>query len=55
MVKRSATREAFDKPISKLDKNLKVISRCGIDIDSMRLMVLQADCFVTNTNSLLDE
>jgi len=42
MVKRSATREAFDKPISKLDKKLKVFSRCGIDIDSMRLMVLQA-------------
>jgi acyl-CoA dehydrogenase len=42
MVKRAATREAFGKPIAKLGKNLEVISRARIDIDAMRLMVLQA-------------
>lgn len=42
MVKRSATREAFGKPIAKLGKNLEVISRARIEIDAMRLMVLQA-------------
>jgi acyl-CoA dehydrogenase len=42
MVKRSATRVAFGKPIAKLGKNLEVISRARIEIDSMRLMVLQA-------------
>ncbi len=42
MVKRSATRVAFGKPIAKLGKNLEVISRARIDIDAMRLMVLQA-------------
>ncbi|MBT4521485.1 MAG: acyl-CoA dehydrogenase [Halieaceae bacterium] len=42
MVKRAATREAFGKPIVKLGKNLEVISRARIEIDAMRLMVLQA-------------
>lgn len=42
MVKRSATREAFGKPIAKLGKNLEVIARARIEIDAMRLMVLQA-------------
>ena len=42
MVKRSATREAFGKPIAKLGKNLEVISRARIEINAMRLAVLQA-------------
>jgi acyl-CoA dehydrogenase len=42
MVKRSATREAFGKPIAKLGKNLEVISRARIDINAMKLAVLQA-------------
>ena len=42
MVKRSGTRIAFGKPIAKLGKNLEVISRARIEIDAMRLMVLQA-------------
>jgi len=42
MIKRSATREAFGKPIAKLGKNLEVISRTRIEINAMRLSVLQA-------------
>ena len=42
MVKRSASRVAFGKPIAKLGKNLELISRARIDIDAMKLMVLQA-------------
>lgn len=42
MVKRAGTREAFGKPIAKLGKNLEVISRARIEIDAMRLYVLQA-------------
>ncbi|MDK1024857.1 MAG: acyl-CoA dehydrogenase family protein [Gammaproteobacteria bacterium] len=42
MVKRAGSRIAFGKPIAKLGKNLEVISRARIDIDSCRLMVLQA-------------
>jgi acyl-CoA dehydrogenase len=42
MVKRAGSREAFGKPILKLGKNLEVISRARIEIDAMRLMVLQA-------------
>ena len=42
MVKRSATREAFGKPIAKLGKNLEVISRARIEINAMKLAVLQA-------------
>ena len=42
MVKRSATRVAFGRPIAKLGKNLEVISRARIEINAMRLAVLQA-------------
>ena len=42
MVKRAGSREAFGKPIAKLGKNLEVISRARIEIDAMRLYVLQA-------------
>ena len=42
MVKRSATREAFGKQLVKLGKNLEVISRARIEINAMRLSVLQA-------------
>lgn len=42
MVKRAGSREAFGKSILKLGKNVEVISRARIDIDAMRLMVLQA-------------
>lgn len=42
MVKRASTRIAFGKPIAKLGKNLEVISRARIDINAMRLSVLQA-------------
>ncbi|MDE0989954.1 MAG: acyl-CoA dehydrogenase family protein [Pseudomonadales bacterium] len=42
MVKRSATREAFGKPIAKLGKNLEVIARARIEINGMKLSVLQA-------------
>lgn len=42
MVRRAASREAFGKPLIKLGKNLELVSRARIDIDAMRLMVLQA-------------
>ncbi len=42
MVKRAGSREAFGKTILKLGKNVEVISRARIDLDAMRLMVLQA-------------
>ena len=42
MVKRAGSREAFGKPIAKLGKNVEVISRARIEIDAMRLYVLQA-------------
>ncbi len=42
MIKRGMERVAFGKPIIKLGKNIEVISRARIDIDAMRLMVLQA-------------
>ncbi len=42
MVKRASTRIAFGKPIVRLGKNLEVISRARIDINAMRLSVLQA-------------
>ncbi|WP_373086552.1 acyl-CoA dehydrogenase family protein [Sneathiella sp.] len=42
MVKRAGSRKAFGKTILKLGKNLEVISRARIEIDAMRLMVLQA-------------
>jgi acyl-CoA dehydrogenase len=42
MVKRASTRVAFGKPIVKLGKNLEVVARARIEIDAMRLLVLQA-------------
>jgi acyl-CoA dehydrogenase len=42
MVQRSGTRVAFGKPIAKLGKNLEIIARARIEIDAMKLMVLQA-------------
>ncbi len=42
MVRRGATREAFGRPIIKLGKNLEVVSRARIEINAMRLAVLQA-------------
>ena len=42
MIKRASTREAFGKPIVKLGKNLEVVSRARIEINAMRLAVLQA-------------
>ena len=42
MVKRASTRVAFGKPIAKLGKNLEVISRARIEINAMKLAVLQA-------------
>jgi acyl-CoA dehydrogenase len=42
MVRRASTREAFGKAIVKLGKNLEVVARARIEIDSMRLLVLQA-------------
>ena len=42
MVKRAGSREAFGKPIAKLGGNLEIISRARIEINAMRLAVLQA-------------
>ncbi|MDF2367920.1 acyl-CoA dehydrogenase family protein, partial [Sneathiella sp.] len=42
MVKRAGSRTAFGKTILKLGKNLELIARARIEIDAMRLMVLQA-------------
>ncbi|HEY1751727.1 MAG TPA: acyl-CoA dehydrogenase family protein [Caulobacteraceae bacterium] len=42
MVKRASTRTAFGKPIIQLGKNLEVVARARIEIESMRLMVLKA-------------
>lgn len=42
MVKRGSTREAFGKPLIKLGKNLEVVSRARIEINAMKLAVLQA-------------
>ena len=42
MVKRGATRLAFNKPIIKLGKNLELVSRARIELNACRLMVLQA-------------
>ena len=41
MVRRGLSREAFGKPIAQLGKNIEVISRARIEIEAMRLMVLQ--------------
>ena len=42
MCKRGGTREAFGKPLAKLGGNLEKISRARIEINAMRLSVLQA-------------
>lgn len=42
MVKRAGSRTAFGQKIAKLGKNLEVISRARIEINAMRLAVLQA-------------
>ncbi|MCP5178434.1 MAG: acyl-CoA dehydrogenase family protein [Pseudomonadales bacterium] len=42
MVRRGATRVAFGKPLIRLGKNLEVVSRARIEINAMRLAVLQA-------------
>jgi acyl-CoA dehydrogenase len=42
MVKRGLSREAFGRPLARLGKNPEVISRARIDIEAMRLLVLQA-------------
>ena len=42
MCRRGVSREAFGKPIVQLGKNIEVISRARIEIESMRLMVLKA-------------
>ena len=42
MCKRGGTRVAFGKPLAKLGKNIEVISRARIEINAMRLAVLQA-------------
>ena len=40
MVKRGLTREAFGKRLSNLGKNIEMIAKARIEIESMRLMVL---------------
>ena len=42
MVRRGLSRKAFGKPIAQLGKNVEVISRARIEIEAMRLLVLQA-------------
>ena len=42
MVTRGLTREAFGRPIARLGGNTEIISKARIDIEAMRLMVLQA-------------
>ena len=42
MVKRAGSRVAFGKPIAKLGKNVELIARARIEINAMRLSVLQA-------------
>ncbi len=42
MVKRGLSREAFGRPLAKLGKNPEVIAKARIDIEAMRLLVLQA-------------
>jgi len=42
MARRGLYREAFGKPIARLGKNMEVLSRARIEIESMRLMVLRA-------------
>jgi acyl-CoA dehydrogenase len=42
MVNRGLNREAFGRPIARLGGNTEIISKARIDIEAMRLMVLQA-------------
>lgn len=42
MIKRGLSREAFGKPIIKLGGNFDIVAKARIDINSCRLMVLQA-------------
>jgi len=42
MSKRGLAREAFGRPLAKLGKNLEVIAKARIEIESMRMMVLKA-------------
>lgn len=42
MVRRGASREAFGRPLIKLGGNLEKVSRARIEINAMRLAVLQA-------------
>ncbi|MEM1248951.1 MAG: acyl-CoA dehydrogenase family protein [Acidobacteriota bacterium] len=42
MIHRASKRTAFGKPIIRLGKNLEVVSRARIEINAMRLAVLQA-------------
>lgn len=42
MCRRAGTRVAFGKPLARLGKNLEVIARARIEINGMRLAVLQA-------------
>jgi acyl-CoA dehydrogenase len=42
MIGRGMSREAFGRPLAKLGRNPETISRARIDIEAMRLMVLQA-------------
>ena len=42
MIKRGASRVAFGKPLIRLGKNLELVSRARIEINAMRLSVLQA-------------
>ena len=42
MVDRGLTREGFGKKLINLGKNMEIVSRARIDVESMRLMVLRA-------------
>jgi acyl-CoA dehydrogenase len=42
MVRRGINREAFGKQLARLGKNMEVIARARVEIESMRLMVLRA-------------
>ena len=42
MAKRGLARQAFGRPIARLGKNIEVIAKARIEIESMRMMVLKA-------------
>ena len=42
MVDRGLSREGFGKKLINLGKNIEVVSRCRIEVEAMRLMVLRA-------------